>query len=126
MIKQTITYKDYNGVERTEDFFFNMSESEIVEFAATADGDLGENLKNMIESKDGNKIMKTFKDFIARSYGEKSSDGKRFQKGENQALFKAFSETQAYNQLFMHMVTDPDFAASFIQGVIPQEMPKTN
>lgn len=124
MIKQTITYKDWNGVERTEDFYFNLSESEIVEFAATAEGDLGEELKQMVDSKDGAKIMETFKNLLARSYGEKSPDGKRFMKGENQQLFKAFSETEAYNKLFMRMVTEPEFAATFIQGVIPQELPK--
>ena len=31
MLKKTITYTDYNGVRRTEDFWFNLSKAEIME-----------------------------------------------------------------------------------------------
>ena len=31
MLKKTITYNDYNGAERTEDFYFNLTEAEVVE-----------------------------------------------------------------------------------------------
>lgn len=120
MLKETIKYVDYNGIERTEDFYFNLSESEIVEMAATTEGDLGENLKKMIESKDGSAIMRTFKDLLDRAYGEKSADGRRFVKSSE--ISKAFFETEAYNKLFMRMVTDPEYAANFIAGVIPQEV----
>lgn len=121
MLKQTITYVDYNGVQRTEDFYFNLSKSEIVEFAATEEGDLAEEMKKMVDSKDGARIMRTFKRLLFMSYGEKSVDGKRFEKKEGE-LAKAFFETAAYDQLFMRLVTEPDFAAKFIEGIIPQDL----
>ena len=31
MIKKTVTYTDYNGVERTESFYFNLSKAEVME-----------------------------------------------------------------------------------------------
>ena len=119
MLKETITYVDYNGTERTEDFYFNLSESEIVEMAATSDGDLGEKLKAIVAAKDGSKIMSVFKDVLIRSYGQKSDDGKRFEK-RNGELARAFLDTPAYNQLFMRLVTDPNYAAAFIEGVLPK------
>lgn len=126
MLKESIKYVDYNGLERTEDFYFNLSETEIVEMASMTDGDLAEELKKMVESNDGARIMKTFKDLVARAYGEKSSDGRRFVKSPE--ISKAFFETEAYNKLFMRLVSDPDYAAKFIAGIIPQNMEvnKTN
>lgn len=126
MLKESIKYVDYNGLERTEDFYFNLSETEIVEMASMTDGDLAEELKKMVESNDGARIMKTFKDLVARAYGEKSSDGRRFVKSPE--ISKAFFETEAYNKLFMRLVSDPDYAAKFISGIIPQNMEvnKTN
>lgn len=125
MLKETIKYVDYNGIERQEDFYFNLSETEIVEMASTTEGDLSEELKKMVESKDGSRIMKTFKDLVARAYGEKSADGRRFVKSPE--ISKAFFETEAYNKLFMRLVTDPDYAAKFIAGIIPQNLEtKTN
>lgn len=122
MLKETITYKDFNGLERTEDFYFNLSESELVEFASTQEGDLAEELKKMVAAQDGGRIMMTFKRLLSLSYGEKSPDGKRFIKSPE--LSKAFFETQAYNQLFMRLITDPNFASSFIAGIIPSSVPE--
>jgi hypothetical protein len=124
MLKETITYVDFNDVERTEDFYFNLSEAEIVEMAATAEGDLSANLRRMVESKDGNLIMRTFKDLLTRAYGEKSPDGRRFVKSEE--LSQAFFQTSAYNVLFMRLVTDPEYAAKFIASIIPKAMPEVS
>lgn len=122
MLKETIKYLDYNNVERTEDYYFNLSESEIIEFASTEEGDLAEELRKMVAAQDGGRIMRTFKKLLAMSYGEKSPDGRRFEKKDGE-LAKAFFETQAYNQLFLRLVTEPEYAAKFIAAVIPQNIP---
>lgn len=122
MLKEVIKYKDYNGIEREEEFYFNLNESEIIEFASTEEGDLAEELKKMVAAQDGGRIMKTFKKLLAMSYGEKSADGRRFEKSPE--ISTAFFQTEAYNQLFMRLVTDPEYAANFIAGIIPQTMPE--
>lgn len=119
MIKETIEYEDFKGKKRTEEFYFNLSETELVEMAAERDGDLGENLQKIIQANDGNKIMAVFKDLLTRSYGVISEDGRSFEK-KNGDLARDFFETAAYNKMFMRMVTDPEYAAAFIAGVIPQ------
>jgi hypothetical protein len=120
MLKEVIKYVDYNNIERSEEFYFNLSETEIVEMAAESEGDLAEEMRKMVESKNSGQIMKVFKDLITRAYGEKSPDGRRFMKSKE--ISKAFLETEAYNKLFMRLVTDPDYAANFIKGVIPQNV----
>lgn len=122
MLKKTITYTDYNGVSRTETFWFNLSKAEILEMQLTTDGGLAEMLQKIIETKDAPSLVTIFKDFIFKAYGEKSPDGKRFIKSKE--LSEAFSQTEAYSQLFMELATNDEAAAAFINAVIPADMAK--
>ena len=120
MLKKTITYHDYNGAERTEDYYFNLTQAEIMEMELSTTGGLAEMIKKVIAAQDAPSIIKIFKELILKVYGEKSADGKRFVKSE--ALSKAFSETPAYSQLFIELATDADAAANFVNGIVPANM----
>lgn len=121
MLKKTITYFDYNDVERTEDFYFNLSKAEIMEMEMGTTGGLAEMINKIVQTQDAPAIIKVFKDLILKAYGERSADGKRFEK-KNGALAEAFVETEAYSQLFMELATDADAAARFVNGIIPKDM----
>lgn len=121
MLKKTITYFDYNDVERTEDFYFNLSKAEIMEMEMGTTGGLAEMINKIVQTQDAPAIIKVFKDLILKAYGERSADGKRFEK-KNGALAEAFAETEAYSQLFMELATDADAAARFVNGIIPRDM----
>lgn len=119
MWKETITYTDYFGEERTEDFRFNLSKAECAERQMKfAGGGYGEFLRKIVEAKDAEKIVEYFKQFLLDSYGEISPDGRRFMKSPE--LSKAFSETEAYSILYMKLATDDQFAADFVNGVVPK------
>lgn len=122
MIKKTITYTDYNGTERTEDFYFNLNESELAEMSLSVEGGMDTYIKRITDAKEQATIVKLFKDIILRSYGEKSPDGRRFIKSEE--ISKAFSQTEAYNKLFMELASDAEVASAFINGVVPQKLPE--
>lgn len=117
MLKKTIPYKDYNGNERSEDFYFHLSEAEVMEMEMSTVGGLAEMIRGIVAAQDAPAIIKIFKDLILKAYGEKSPDGKRFIKSDE--LSKAFSETEAYSVLFMELATDADAAAKFINGIVP-------
>lgn len=119
MLKKTIEYTDYNGTKRVEDFYFNLSKAEITEMELGVTGGLAESIEKIVKAQDVPSIVKTFKELILKAYGEKSADGKRFIK--NEELSTAFSQTEAYSNLFMELSTDADAAAEFIKGLIPQE-----
>lgn len=118
MLKKTITYTDYNGVERTEDFYFNLSKAEVTEMELSVNGGLTQMLNNIVAAKDGAQIIKTFKEIVLKSYGEKSPDGKRFIKSEE--ISKAFSQTEAYSEIFMELALNEDAAANFVKGIMPK------
>lgn len=117
MLKKTITYTDYNGTERTEDFYFNLTKAEIMQMEMGTTGGLAEKIKRVVDAQDAPAIMDIFKDLILRAYGEKSADGKRFIKTKE--LRDEFEQTEAYSQLFMELATDADAASKFVNGIVP-------
>lgn len=124
MLKKTITYTDYNGIERTESFYFHLNESELTEWELTTEGGMIALIDNIINAKNTTEIIKLFKTLLFKSYGVKSDDGRRFIKSEELSI--AFSQTPAYNQLYMELATKHDAASEFVNGVIPKKEPANN
>lgn len=120
MFKRTETYTDYNGVERTEDFYFNLTEAELTEMELGTTGGLADMIRKLIDAKDVPTIIRYFKDLVFKAYGEKSPDGRRFIKSEE--LSKAFSQTEAYSQIFMDLATDSQAASAFVNGILPARL----
>ena len=120
MLKKTITYTDYNGTERTEDHYFNLTKAELMEMEMSTSGGLAEMIQRIVAAQDAPAIIKIFKELILSAYGQKSPDGKRFIK--NQELREEFAQTEAYSQLFMELATDDKAAAAFITGIIPNDI----
>lgn len=116
MIAKTIKYVDYNGVERNETFYFNLSKAEATEFELGVTGGLSEMLKKMVMAKDTPALIKLLKQLLLKTYGVKSDDGRRFIKSEE--LSREFSQTEAYSQMYMELATDDNAAAAFIKGVV--------
>lgn len=117
MLKKVIKYTDFNGVEREEPFYFNLTKAEMIELEMSVDGGFSEFVTKVIQTKDQKVLMQMFKDFILKAYGEKSDDGKRFIKSPE--ISANFASTEAYSELFMELLSDSDAAAKFINGLAP-------
>ena len=120
MLKKTITFTDYFGEKRTQDFYFNLNKSELIEMNFTTTGGMANMLDQIRNSQDTKKIYELFKDIILKAYGEKSPDGYRFIKSRE--LSEAFSQSEAYNELIVEMFSNPDAASSFMNGIIPPDL----
>lgn len=122
MLKKTVTYIDYNGTERTEDFYFNMNQVEAIEleYGAIPGKSLTDMLVEMSSTSDAVMIIKLLKEFLLKSYGEKSPDGKRFIK--NQDIRDAFEQSPAFPKIYLELASNAEYAAEFITGVIPSEV----
>ena len=122
MLKKTITYTDYNDVERTEDFYFNLNKAEIMEMELSTKGGLTVMMDRIIAAQDNATLFKIFKDLVSKSYGVLSDDGRKFVK--NQEVLDDFMQTEAYSIIFSELATNAEAAAEFFNNVIPQNLAK--
>ena len=120
MLKKTIKFTDYFGEERTQDFYFNLNKSELIEMNFTTTGGMEHMLEEIRNSHDNKRIYELFKGIILKAYGEKSADGYRFVKSPE--LSEAFSQTEAFNELIVEMFSDPNAAAKFMMGIVPSDL----
>ena len=122
MFKKTVTYEDYKGNTRTEDFYFNLNKAELVELELSTKGGLTVMMDRIIAAQDNATLFKIFKDLVSKSYGVLSDDGRKFVK--NQEVLDDFMQTEAYSIIFSELATNAEAAAEFFNNVIPQNLAK--
>ena len=120
MLKERIKYTDYDGNEREEDFYFNLNKAEVTEMELSKQGGLSEYIKRIVAAQDAPSLVELFKELICKSYGEKSLDGKRFVKSKE--LTEAFTQTEAYAELFVELASNAEEATNFVNGIMPKNM----
>lgn len=118
MLKKTITYTNFNGDTITEDFYFNLSKAEIMEMELSTNGGVENLITKIIKANDQAELIKLFKTFILKAYGEKSDDGRHFMKSPE--ISKKFECSEAYSELFMELVTNTNSANEFLTGIMPK------
>lgn len=115
MYKKTIECTDFDGNKIKDDYYFNFTKAEILEFDNSELGGMEKYIERIQKEKDNTKLFRLFKDLILKAYGEKSPDGRRFIKSDEKAI--EFSQTEAYSELVMELVSDADAAAEFVNSV---------
>ena len=120
MLKKTVTYEDFNGVSRTEDFYFNLTKAELTEMELSLNGGLSQLLEKIVQEKDQKQIIEYFKKIVIGAYGIKSLDGRTFMKSDE--IRSEFASTAAYSEIFMELATDADAAAAFVNGIMPSSL----
>lgn len=120
MLKKTIKYTDFNDKEQTEDFYFNLTQTELTELEVSFNAGLEARLQKIVETQDQGALIEAFKKIILLAYGERSEDGKRFVKSDQ--MREEFTQTAAYDALFMELATDDKAAAEFVAGILPKNL----
>lgn len=129
MLKKTIKYTDFDGNVVSDDYYFNLTKAEVAEMevsASTLDSDgtvsggMQKLLDDVVKSGSGKRIIEVFKEILSKSYGVKSPDGKRFIKSPE--LFNEFTQTAAYSEFFIELLTEPEAAANFVQAIMPVDV----
>ena len=120
MLKKTIKFTDYNGNERTKDFWFNLNRAELAEMELRQKNGMDAMLNKMVEEEDRDKLITFFKDLIKMSIGEKSDDGQYFFKDEE--IVRKFIASEAYTELWLELINSTEAAVAFVNGIIPQSL----
>ena len=124
MVKKTVNYKNFNGDDITEELYFNLTKTELIKLQNSMPEGFDKYLDSAIKNKDVKKIMEIFEKIILLSYGEKSEDGKHFNKSDS--IRENFQSTEAYDEIFTEFLEKPDEFKNFIEAVIPQGLVKDN
>ena len=117
MITKNLTYEDFNGVKRTETFYFNLTQAELTDWELSVAGGMSAYIQRIADAKSERELIGLFKGIIDRSYGVKSPDGRRFMKSPE--LLEEFKSTQAYSDFYMSLVTNTQNALDFINALTP-------
>lgn len=122
MFSKEMKYVDYNGNDRTETLYFNLNSAEIAKLEAKSEGGLKGYITRIMEEQDIGKIWDLFEKIVMLSYGKKMADGS-FAK-ENGALAAKFSETKAYSDFMVWLLSnDGANAVEFVNHIIPNDAP---
>lgn len=120
MIKQTITYDTYNGETVTEDFYFNLNKAELMQMQFDVNGAYSQFIERVSNERDLKAIGNEFKKLILNSYGKKSDDGKQFRKSKE--ITTAFEQSEAFANLYIELLSDPDKTTAFVRGILPKDL----
>lgn len=123
MLKKTITYTDYLGNTRTEDFYFNLSKSELSDMQMSVEGGFNVQLQKMMDAADSKEIYNTFVDVVLKAYGELSPDGRYHLKEDEDGhkLYKRFKQSPAYDVLMDEICENTATVAEFCKGILPKD-----
>lgn len=118
MLKRDITYENFDGETVTDTFYFNLTKTELLEMQIAYEGGMEALIEKIIKAEDIKSIVGLFKQIVLASYGVRSEDGKRFIKSDQ--LREEFSQTAAYDALFMDLSQNDEAASTFITGIVPR------
>ena len=120
MLKRSVNYTNFDGEAKNKTFYFNLTKTELLELDGSAEGGLAASLQRIVDSQEGASLIAEFKKIILLAYGERSDDGDRFVKSDD--IREAFSQTAAFDALFMELAQDDKKASDFILGLMPAEL----
>lgn len=121
MLKRNVKYTDLDGNEQEDIFYFNITNTELLELEAGEDKvSFSTRLQRIAENKDPAIILREIKSLILLAYGEKSLDGKSFIKSDE--LRRAFEQTVAFDALFMELTNSAESTLAFLRGCLPADM----
>lgn len=117
MYKITKKYEDYNGVEKEEDFYFNLTKAELLKMELSEEGGMEQRLDRLVKTKDMKEAIKVFEGLLLLSYGVKTDDGRFVKSDEARAKFVS---SAAYPEIYFDLATNIDEANKFVAGITPK------
>lgn len=127
MIKKTVTYKDLTGMMRTEEFWFHVKKSELIdnqdlaqEFESMGHMLQGDGSKRELNQYEVKQILELVKRMVRLSYGERSEDGLRHRKSPE--IWENFYSSEAYDAVLFSLFENPEEGMQFLTAVIPKDL----
>lgn len=125
MLKQTVSYFDFDDNPSQETLYFNLTKTELADNLHLQD-DL-EAMQRTFSGKEDDlttdeikQLVDLVKTIMRLSYGVRSADGKRFVKTDE--LWTEFTQTAAYDEFLYSLFQNPEKAVAFMTGILPRDV----
>lgn len=129
MLKETVTYTNFDGVEETKDLYFNLSRTECIDLNLEyeREGGLAGHLKTLMSERvNGQVLQKPAIDFVKllidRAYGIRPKDDpSAFVKEDDDGkpLINKFKRTLAYDTFVYNLMSGEIPLERFAEHVLP-------
>ena len=116
MLKKIVKYIDFNGNERSDTLYFNLTDVEVARLEVKFPGGLEKYINNFNAEERPDEILDLFETVLEMSYGIKSEDGRHFRKPPENT--RDFMESAVYTKIFFELLSDADVAADFFKAVV--------
>lgn len=118
MLKKSIKFKNLDGVEEEVVYYFHMNRGDVAMMEVSSQEGYSGYLEKIIKDNDRGAIARAIKELILVSVGYRDKDDAgRFIKTDEYA--KAFSQTEAFSELYLELITDTAASIEFFKGVLP-------
>lgn len=118
-VHESITFTDADGEQVTEDWWFQLDETDAIEMDIIHElikkGDPENFLRNIVEERDTRALSQLIRDMLLASVCKR--EGKLFIKGPE--IVREFRFGGAYRQFFSDLITSDDAGGKFFSNVIP-------
>lgn len=124
MIKKTITSEDFDGNQKTKDYYFHMNQVEFAKLNSEVPGGLEKTIQDIIANQDQGAMLRLVDLLVSRSYGERDEEDGGFTKiGKNgRPLYEKFVNTSAYDNLIIELIQGEKNIVTFLSGIMPKEV----
>lgn len=123
MIRKTLTYKDYEGVEHTKDFYFSLNQTEFALMNNKMPGGFEAYLKRIQEDHNEEKLLEMLVWFIEEGYGIRMGDDDFIKEDEvGRKLGKRFRCTEACDNLITELLEKENNIGTFLIGMLPESL----
>lgn len=120
MLKKIVKFEDFNGEQQEAEVHFNLTKTELANYYARFEGGFDQYFAEAVRRGDLETVSKLMFDFIHMSYGQKSPDGLRFVKTEED-LFN-FKQTAVYDEVCSTVMQDVDSFLDFVYAIVPSKI----
>jgi hypothetical protein len=122
-VMQPITFPDIDGNVVTEEWWFQLDETDAIEMdilhdALKSDGDPESFLQGIMDRKDSKMLLRLWKEILLNSVGRR--EGKKIVK--DKATVDEFQYGGAYRKFFGEIITSEDAGVKFFMNLMPQDV----
>ncbi|QEQ93912.1 hypothetical protein SEA_KARDASHIAN_47 [Streptomyces phage Kardashian] len=120
--RKEITFTTPDGVQKTEEWWFELDETDAIEMDVIHDliqqGNPEEYLKGIVDRKDSRALLNLWRDMLIASVCQREGD----LLVKSPEITKQFRFGGAYRQFFSELITSDDAGASFFVQIMPQRL----